>query len=218
MLTLPGQASQVPRTASGMHNLVPTHGCLVRAPTPQGGISGLKLSHGSKRTSLTHLYLIPHPWTHLSRGFLSLPSVLWPTLTPARSPGLTTFQFSSFQSLSRVRLFETPLTAARQASLPIITFQILIKVMSIESLMPSSNRLILCHPLLLLPSIFPTIRVFSKESVLPIKWPESWSFSFSIQYSNEYSGLISFRMDWLDLLAVQGTLKGLLQHYSSKAL
>ena len=153
MLTLPGQASQVPRTASGMHNLVPTHGCLVRAPTPQGGISGLKLSHGSKRTSLTHLYLIPHPWTHLSRGFLSLPSVLWPTLTPARSPGLTTFQFSSFQSLSRVRLFETPLTAARQASLPITNSWSLLRLMSVESVMPS-NHLILCHPLLLLPSIF----------------------------------------------------------------
>ena len=110
----------------------------------------------------------------------------------------------------------TPWTAARQASLSISNSQSLFKPMSIESVMPS-NHFILCHPLLLLPSIFPSIRVFSNESVLCIRWPKYWSFSFSISLSNEHSGLISFRMDWLDLLAVQGTLKNLLQHYSSKA-
>ena len=104
----------------------------------------------------------------------------------------------------------------RQASLSIINTWSLLKLMSIESVMPS-NHLILCCPLLLLPSIFPSIRVFSNESVLHIRWPKDWSFSFSISPSNEYSGLISFRMDWLDLLAVQGTLKSLLQHHSSKA-
>ena len=125
-------------------------------------------------------------------------------------------QFSSVQSLSRVRLFVTPWTAAWQASLSITNSQSLLKLMSTESLMPSSH-LILCHPLLLLSSIFPSIRVFSNESVLHITRPKYWSFSFSISPSNEYSGLISFRMDWLDLLAVQGTLKSLLQHHSSKA-
>ena len=125
-------------------------------------------------------------------------------------------QFSSVQSLSRVQLFATPQTAAHQASLSITNSQNLLKLMSIELVMPSSH-LILCHPLLLLPSIFPSNRVFSNESALHIRWPKSWSFIFSISPSNEYSGLISFRMDWLDLLAVQGTLKSLLQHHSSKA-
>ena len=124
--------------------------------------------------------------------------------------------FSSVQSLSCVRLFGTPWTAAPQASLSITNPRSLLKLMSIESVMPS-NHLILCHPLLLPPSIFPSIKVFSSESVLRIKWPNYWSISFSISPSNEYSGLISFRMDWLDLLAVQGTLKSLLQHHSSKA-
>ena len=110
----------------------------------------------------------------------------------------------------------TPCTAARQASLSITNSWSLLKLMSIESVMPS-NHLILCHPLLLLPSIFPSIRVFSNESVLCIRWPKYWSFSFSISLSNEYLGLISLRIDWLDLLAVQGTLKSLLQHHSSKA-
>ena len=111
---------------------------------------------------------------------------------------------------------ETAWTAAHQSSLSITNSWSLLKLMSIESVMPS-NHLILCHPLLLLPSIFPSIRVFSNESVPHIRWPKYWSFSFSISPSNEYSGLISFRMDWLDFLAVQGTLKSLLQHHSSKA-
>ena len=109
----------------------------------------------------------------------------------------------------------TPWTAARQASLSITNSQSLLKLMSIELVMPS-NHLILCHPFLLLPSLFSSIRVFSNDSVLPIRWPKYWGFSFSISPSNEYSGLISFRIDWLDLLAVQGTLKNLLQHHSSQ--
>ena len=123
---------------------------------------------------------------------------------------------SSVQLLSRVRLFATPWITARQASLSISNSQSLLKLMFIESVMLSSHP-ILCHPLLLLPSIFPSIRVFLNESVLHIRWPKYWSFSFSISPSSEYSGLISFRMDWLDLLEVQGTLKSLLQHHSSKA-
>ena len=123
-------------------------------------------------------------------------------------------QFSSFQSLSCARLFATPRTAARQASLSITNSRSLSKPMSIALVMPS-NHLILCRPLLLLPSVFPSIRVFSKESALHIRWPKYWSFSFNISPSNEHPGLISFRMDWLDLLAVQGILKSLLQHSSS---
>ena len=123
-------------------------------------------------------------------------------------------QFSSLQSLSCVQLFATRGTAARQASLSITNSQSLPRLMSIKSVM-SSNHLILCRPLLLLPSIFPSIRVSSSESVLCMRWPKYWSFSISP--SSEYSGLISFRMDWLDLLAVQGTFKSLLQHHSSKA-
>ena len=124
---------------------------------------------------------------------------------------------SSIQLLSHVQLFSTPWTAAHQASLSITYSWNLLKLISIESVIPS-NHLILCrHHLLLPPSIFPSIRVFSKESALHIRWPKYWSFSFSISPSNEYSGLISFRMDWLDLLAVQGTLEGLLQHHSWKA-
>ena len=124
--------------------------------------------------------------------------------------------FIVFQSLSRVRFFATPWTAAHQASLSFIISQSLLKLMSVELVMPS-NHLIFCCPHLLLPSKFPTSRVFSNESVLCIRWPKYWNFSFSISFSNEYSGLISFRMDWLDLLAVQGTLKSLLQHHNSKA-
>ena len=129
----------------------------------------------------------------------------------------TSGQFSSVQSLSRVQLFETPWTAARQASLSITNSRSLPKLMSIESVMPS-NHLLLCRPLLLLPSIFPSIRVSSNESALHIRWPKYWSFSFNMSPSNEHPGLISSsRMDRLDLLAVQGTLKSLLQHRSSKA-
>ena len=124
-------------------------------------------------------------------------------------------QFSSVQSLRRVRLFATPWTAACQASLSITNTLSLLKLMSILSVIPS-NHLILCHSLLFPPSSFPSIRVFSSESVLCNRWPNYWSFSFSISPSNEYSGLISFRMNWLDHLAVQGTLDSLLQHHSSK--
>ena len=127
-----------------------------------------------------------------------------------------TMKFSSVQLLSRVRLFVTPWIAACQASLSITNSWSLLKLISTELVMPS-NHLVLCHPLLLLPQIFPSIRVFSNESVLHIRWPKYWSFSFSISPSNEYSGLISFRIHWFDILAVQGTLKSLLQHHSSKA-
>ena len=125
-------------------------------------------------------------------------------------------QVSSVQSLSCVQLFATPWIAACQASLSITNSRSSLKLMSIRLVMPSSH-LILCHPLLLLPSIFPSIRVFSNKSTLRMRWPKYWSFSFSLSPSNEHPGLICFRMDWLDLLAVQGTLKSLLQHHSSKA-
>ena len=125
-------------------------------------------------------------------------------------------QFSSAQSLNHVQLFATPWTVAHQASPSITNSRSLLRLMSIELLMPS-NHLILCHPFLLLPSIFPSIRVFSNQSVLCIRWSKYWSFIFGISPPSEYSGPISFRMDWLDLLAVQGTLKSLLQHCNSKA-
>ena len=124
---------------------------------------------------------------------------------------------SSVQMLSHVWLFATPWTAACQAFLSITNSRSLLKLMSIKSVMPS-NHLILCRPLLLLPSIFPSIRIFSKESLLHIKWPQYWNFSFSISPSNEYSGLISFRMNWLDFLAVQGTLQSLLQQTQFKSV
>ena len=124
--------------------------------------------------------------------------------------------FSSVQSLSRVRLFETPWTAAHQASPSITNSRSSLKLMCITLVMPSSH-LMLCHPLLLLPPIPPSIRVFSNESALPMRWPKYWSFSLSISPSNEHPGLVSFRMNWLDLLAVQATLKSLLQHHSSEA-
>ena len=133
-----------------------------------------------------------------------------------RCSTLLVIQFSSVQSLSHVWLFAIPWTAASQASLSITNFWSLLKLMSIKSVMPSKH-LILRHSLLLMSSIFPSIRVFSSESVLHIRWPKFWSFSFSIHPSNEYSGLISFRIDWFDLLTVQATLKSLLQHHSSKA-
>ena len=126
------------------------------------------------------------------------------------------FQIRSDQSLSHVRLFATPWITARQASLAITNSQSSLRLTSIESVMPSSH-IILCRPLLLLPPIPPSIRVFSNESTLRMRWPKYWSFNFSIIPSKEIPGLISFRMDWLDLLAVQGTLKSLLQHHSSKA-
>ena len=144
----------------------------------------------------------------------------WHHLTPW--PGSLYFKngkielISSVQPLSHVRLFVTPWTAARQASLSITNSRGLLKLMSIESVMPS-NHLIFCHSLLLLPSIFPSVRVFSKEPALCIRWPKYWRFSFSISPSNEYSGLISCKIDWFDILAVQGTLKSLLQHNSLKA-
>ena len=128
----------------------------------------------------------------------------------------STIQFSSVQSLSHVRLFVTPWTTAHQASLSITNSQSLLKLIFIELVIPS-NHLILCLSLLLLPSIFPSIRVFSNESVLHSRWPKYWSFGFNISTSNGYSGLISFRMGWLDLLVVQGTLKSPLQHHSSEA-
>ena len=124
--------------------------------------------------------------------------------------------FSSVQLLSHVWFFATPWTAACQASLSITNSQSLLKLKSIKSVMPS-NHLILCHPFLFLPSIFPSIRVFSNESVLHIRWTKHWSISFSISSCNEYSGLVSFRIEWLDLLAVHGTLKSILQQHSSKA-
>ena len=137
-------------------------------------------------------------------------------LIQGSNPCLLHWQFSSVQSLSRVQLFATPWTAARQSSLAVTNSRSLLKLMSVKWVMPS-NHLILCHPHRLPPPIFPSMRVFSNESVLLIRWPKYWSFSFSISLSNEYSELISFRMDWLDLFAVQGTLKSLLQHHSSKA-
>jgi len=134
---------------------------------------------------------------------------------PSSAPVSSRTPVVDVQSLSRVWLFMTPRTAARQASLSFTISRSLCKLMSIESVMPS-NHLVLCRPLLL-PSIFPGNRVFSNESALRIRWPKYWSFSFSISPSNEYSGLISFRMNWLDVLVVQGTLKSLLQHHNSKA-
>ena len=139
------------------------------------------------------------------------PSSLCPTLTAASRAGEAA---ALVQLLSRVRLSATPWTVSHQASLSFTISQSLLKLMSTESVMPSSH-LILCHPLLL-PSIFPNIRVFSNVSTLCSRWPKHWSFSFSISPANEYSGLISFRIDWFDVLAVQGTLKNLLWHHSSK--
>ena len=143
-------------------------------------------------------------------------SILWESIGYMEFPIRVWYIFSSVQSLSHVRLFATPWITARQASLSITNSRSLPKLMPIESMMPFSH-LILCCSLLLLPPIPPSIKVFSNESTLCMRWPEYWSFSFIISPSNEHPGLISFRMDWLDLLAVQGTLKSLLQHYSSKA-
>ena len=150
----------------------------------------------------------------LNLGLLYCRQILY-HLSYQGSP-LCTRQFSAVQSLSRVRLFGTPWIAACQASLSITNSRSSLKLMSIKLVMPSSH-LILCHPLLLLPPIPPSIRVFSNVSTLRMRWPKYWSFSFSISPSKEHPGLISFRMDWLHLLAVQGTLKSLLQHHSSEA-
>ena len=169
--------------------------------------------------SLLKLYTTSHAYHHSrlsqSTGLSSskFPLVMWERL---RVMEKARKHIHSVQSLSHVWLFVTPWTAAHQASLSITNSQSLLKFISIESVMPSKHPTLSC-PLLLLPSIFPSIRVFSNESVLHIRWPQYWSFSFSISPSNEYSGLISFRMDWSDLLTVQGTLKSLLQHHSSKA-
>ena len=173
----------------------------------------------------THTYI--HLYTYFLDSFLLEVTIIYwvefPTLY-SRSFLLTYFilicrtihiLISLVQSLMHAQLFATPWTAAYQASLSITNSQSLLKLISIELVVPP-NHLILCRPLLLLPSIFPSIRVFSSESVLCIRWPKYWSFSFSISPSNEYSGLTSFRIDWFDLLAVQGTLKSLLQYHSSK--
>ena len=154
----------------------------------------------------------PHLWAACPSAAGS-----WLNTGSADSSGKDNMGFlrQAMQLLSHVQPSETPWTAARQAPLSITNSRSLFKLMSIESVIPS-NCLILCHPLLLPPSIFSSLRVFFSQSVLHISWPQDWSFSFSISPSNEYSGLISFKMDWLDLLAVQGTVKSLLQHHSSK--
>ena len=163
-------------------------------------------------SDLLHIYLFSYSFSALMMHINSVkagPFALWLMLYPS-------VQFSSVQSFSCDWLFVTLWTTAHHATLSMTNSWSLLKLMSIKSVMPS-NHLILCYSLQLPPSIFPSIRVFSNESVLPIRWPKYWSFSFNISPSNEYSRLISFRMDWLDLLAVQGTLKSLLQHHSSKA-
>ena len=165
------------------------------------------------RTLKLRKYVLPKA-IPLTSSRISITTQLYLITRPLFS--ITSYQFSSVQSLSHVRLFATPWIVARQASLSIANSRSLPKLMSFESVMPS-NHLILCRPLLLPPSIFPSIRVFSNESALHIRWPKYWSFSFKISPSNEYSGLISFRMNWLDVLAVQEILKSLLQYHSSKA-
>ena len=163
-------------------------------------------------SSLTY-FLFCSPSRNVLSNMVVIIHMWWLNLDQLKLNKIT---FNSVQSLSRVRLFVTPWTAARQDSLSITSSWSLLKLVCIESVMPS-NHLILCHPLLLLPSNFPSIRVFSKESALCIRWPKYWSFSFSISPSNEYWGLISFRMDCFGLLAVQRTFKSLPQHHSSKA-
>ena len=163
---------------------------------------------------------VEHDWSDLAaaaaRSFLGQILEFWFTLAKIILIAFIIHCFSSVQSLSRVQLLATPWIAARQASLSLTNSRSSLKLTSIELVMPSSH-LILCCPLLLLPPILPSIRVFSSESTLRMRWPKYWSFSFSIIPSKEHPGLISFRMDWLDLLAVQGTLKSVLQHHSSKA-
>ena len=216
--------------------------CLTLCDAMDCGLPGSSV-HGILQTRILEGVVIPfskgsswpRDWTQVSciaGGFFTIwatreapwyeciPSnlICW-NLTPkvmALGDGVLWKWFSSVRLLSCVRLFATPRTAACQASLSIVNYQSTPKPMSIKSVMPS-NHLILRHPLLLLPPIPPSIRVFSNESALCIRWPKYWSFSFNISPSNEHPGLISFRMDWLDLLAIQGTLKSLLQHHSSIA-
>ena len=192
-------------------------------------MSNSSVRHGLKPVRLLSLWGFPGKNTELGCHFLLQRIFLsqrlnqcllhWQVgslpLSHLGSP-MEAVQFSSVQSLSRVWLFATPWITAHQASLSITNSRSLLKLMPIESVMPSSH-LILCCPLLLLPPIPPSIRVFSNESTLCMRWPKYWSFSFSISPSNEHPGLISFRMDWLDLLAVQGTLKSILRHHSLKA-
>ena len=185
-----------------------THSSILAWRIPWTEKSGSLQSTGSQR--------VRHDWaTSISLSLFKLSTTVR-NVKKKKCEHTVILYSQSVQLHSHVQLFETPRTAAHQASLSITNSRTLLKFMSTELVMPSSH-LILCRPFLLLPSIFPSIRVFSNESVLHIRWPKYWSFSFSISPSNEYSGLISFRMDWLDLLAVQGTLKSLLQHHSSKA-
>ena len=198
--------SKVLLRPSGQHmcdwiQLKPLYGCMILA-----GRCGDLFILGLSKTSPEYKFLC----------LLDLPPTSLECLSLSLVSFSTSYQFSSVHSLSCVRLFEIPWIAARQASLSITNSQSSLKLTSIESVMPSSH-LILCRPLLLLPPIPPSIKVFSNESVLRMRWPKYWSFSFSIIPSKEIPGLISLRMDWLDLLAVQGTLKSLLQHHSSKA-
>ena len=172
------------------------------------------LLHSVVLTPLSTVFYLT--WIYLSLNSLLYSTDLFEYLYIFITPSLILSVSQSVQSLSRVQLFATPWNAALQASLSITTSRSSHKLMSIKSVMPSSH-LILCRPLLLLPPIPPSIRVFSNESTLCMRWPKYWSFSFNISPSNEHPGLISFRMDWLDLLAVQGTLKSLLQHHCSKA-
>ena len=176
----------------------------------------INLSHIFLSTSQPFLAVYIYFFNLRKMIILSMPSVVWVSLILKFNILsfilYSEFQFSSVQSLSHVRLFATPWTVARQACLSITNSWSLPRLMSIEFVMPS-NHLVLHHPLLLLPSIFPNIRVFSNESALRIRWPKYWSFSLNSSPSSEHLGLISFRMDWLDLLAVQGTLKCLLQYH-----
>ena len=182
-------------------------------PEVQGTLKNLLQHHSSKATILWHsaFFIV-----QLSHPYMTTGKTIALTRWNFVGIGLHMCKFSSVQLLSRVRLFATPWITARQASLSITNSPSLLKLMSIESVMPSSH-LSLCRPLLFLPPVPPSIKVFSNESTLCMRWPKYLSFSFSISPSNEYPGLICFRMDWLDLLAVQGTLKSLLQHHSSKA-
>ena len=191
---------------------------LVLWESDQSVKSGFRHTWKWKKTKVLVSVMSDSLWPHRQQAA----KLLCPWNSPGKNTGvgshslLNGSQFSSVQSLSGVHLFANPWIAVRQASLSITNSRSSPKLMSIESVMPSSH-LILCHPLLLLPPIPPSIRVFSNESALCVRWPKYWSFSFSIIPSKEHLGLISFKMDWLDLLAVQGTLKSLLQHHSSKA-